>query len=152
EKLARADKIADRLAASAPLRQDGKLRGLCFAQQLFGISDQMRAIDFKHVREQRPRIDGRKPAIGKRALYGRGHDRLVCGNRKQKRRAGGGLRGRLFAQLRELLSLVLGDQRARKLVEVAVHDGRDLIEREIDTVIRNPPLGKVVSAYALGTV
>ena len=50
------------------------------------------------------------------------------------------------------LGLVLGDQRVGQLEEIAVHDRRDLVEREIDAVIGDAALRKVVGADALGAV
>jgi hypothetical protein len=43
-------------------------------------------------------------------------------------------------------------QRIEQLVEIAVHDLVQLVERQIDAVIGHPPLRKVVSADALRSV
>src|SRR5438045_1513997 len=49
-------------------------------------------------------------------------------------------------EARELLGLMFGRQRPGDLVQVAVHDRVDLVEREIDTVIGHAPLREVVGA------
>src|SRR5581483_1731000 len=59
---------------------------------------------------------------------------------------------RRLRQRRELLGLVLGHQARGELVEVAVHDGVDLVERETDAVVGHAPLREVVRADALGAV
>src|ERR1700704_2068666 len=58
----------------------------------------------------------------------------------------------LFGERGELLGLVLGEQRLRKLGKIAVHDVVDLVESETDAVVGNPSLRKIISADALGTV
>src|SRR6267142_42796 len=52
----------------------------------------------------------------------------------------------------ELLGLMLGEQRLCQLTEVAIHDVVDLVEREPDAVIGDPPLREIVGADALGAV
>src|SRR5882672_3384297 len=52
----------------------------------------------------------------------------------------------------ELLGLMLGEQRLCQLTEVAIHDVVDLVEREADAVVGDPPLRKIVGADALGAV
>src|SRR5687768_15800802 len=55
-------------------------------------------------------------------------------------------------QLREPLRLVAGDQRIDDLVQLTVHDPVDLVEREVDAVVRHAPLREVVGADPLGAV
>src|SRR6185503_20528987 len=52
----------------------------------------------------------------------------------------------------ELLGLVLGGERRRDLREVAVHDRIDLVQREVDAVVGDAPLGEVVGADAVRAV
>src|SRR5919201_3261408 len=59
---------------------------------------------------------------------------------------------RFFGELRELLGLVFGAERGDKLVELAVHDAIDLVEREVDAVVGDAALRKVVRADALGAI
>ena len=47
---------------------------------------------------------------------------------------------------------MLGGQAVDQFVEVAVHDGVDFVEREIDAVIGDAALREVVSADAFGAV
>src|SRR5258706_15177275 len=55
-------------------------------------------------------------------------------------------------ELVELLGLVLGGERRADLHEVAVHDGVDLVQREVDAVVGHAALGEVVRPHAIGTV
>src|SRR6184192_3064073 len=55
-------------------------------------------------------------------------------------------------QRRELLGLKLLRERVDDLVEVAVHYGVDLVERQIDPVIGHAALRKVVRANALAPI
>ena len=59
--------------------------------------------------------------------------------RPRSRRPGSG-RLRLFGELGELLGLVLGGERRDQLVELAVHDPVDLVEREVDAVVGDAAL------------
>ena len=52
-------------------------------------------------------------------------------------------------QRREHLGLVLLHERRREIGEIAVHDRIDLVQREVDPVIGDAPLRKVVRADAL---
>src|SRR5437899_4685752 len=58
----------------------------------------------------------------------------------------------LPGQRRELLGLEFLRKRIDDLVQLAVHDGVDLVERQIDPVIGHAPLRKVVGANALAPV
>src|SRR5512145_2811157 len=53
---------------------------------------------------------------------------------------------------RELLRLVLARERVEDLVEVAVHDRVDAVEREVDPVVGDAALREVVGADALAPV
>src|SRR5256885_1639016 len=55
-------------------------------------------------------------------------------------------------QRRELLGLELLRQRVDELVQIAVHDRVDLVERQIDPMIGPAPLRKVVRANALAAI
>src|SRR5262245_30055659 len=57
-----------------------------------------------------------------------------------------------FGERGELLGLVLGGERVEDLVQLAVHDAVDLVEREVDAVIGDAALREVVGADALGAV
>src|SRR5690606_12051258 len=50
------------------------------------------------------------------------------------------------------LRLMIGNQRVDDLVELAFHDPVELVQREVDAMVRHPALGEVVGADALGTV
>jgi hypothetical protein len=52
----------------------------------------------------------------------------------------------LLRHCRQLLGLMLGQQRGAKLVQIPIHDLLDFVQRQVDAVIRYPPLGKIVSA------
>jgi hypothetical protein len=47
---------------------------------------------------------------------------------------------------------MLGSQRLRQFLYVAVHDGVDPIQREVDAVIGDAPLREVVGADALAAI
>src|ERR1700694_3134337 len=49
----------------------------------------------------------------------------------------------ILREARELLGLVLGGERRADLGEVAVHDRVDLVQREVDAVIRHTALRKI---------
>ena len=53
---------------------------------------------------------------------------------------------------REQLRLVVGDQRVDHLVELAHHHAVELVERQVDAVVGQPPLRKIVGADALRAV
>ena len=55
----------------------------------------------------------------------------------------------LVTQIRELLRLFFAQQWLDDLVEASGQDVGELIKREIDAVIREPSLGKVVGTNAL---
>src|SRR5262249_53432266 len=57
-----------------------------------------------------------------------------------------------FGELRELLGLVLGSERVDDVVELAVHDAVDLVERQVDAVVGDAALREVVGADALRAV
>ena len=57
-----------------------------------------------------------------------------------------------FDLLRELFGLVFLIERPNQLIEIAVHDVVELVEREIDAMIGDAPLRKIVGADALGAV
>src|SRR3954447_6049966 len=57
-----------------------------------------------------------------------------------------------FCELRQLLGQVLGCKRIEQLVELAVHDALDLVERQVDAVVGDAALRKVVGADPLRTV
>src|SRR5512145_1079044 len=58
----------------------------------------------------------------------------------------------IFRHRGELLGLMFGHQRACEFADVAVHDGVHLVQREVDAVVGDPTLRKIVGADALGTV
>ena len=47
---------------------------------------------------------------------------------------------------------MFGGQRAEQFVHVAVHDRSDLVQRQVDAVVGDPPLREVVGTDALGAV
>src|SRR6187402_994373 len=55
-------------------------------------------------------------------------------------------------QRRQLLGRARGLQCREHVVEVAVHHGAELVQREVDAVIGQPSLRKVVGADAVGAV
>src|SRR4051812_31247998 len=57
-----------------------------------------------------------------------------------------------FGELGELLGLVLARERVDQLVELAVHDAVDLVKGEVDAVVGDAALRKVVGADARGAV
>src|SRR5688572_31952037 len=57
-----------------------------------------------------------------------------------------------FGKTCQLLGLVLGGERVDDLVDLAVHDALDLVEREVDAVVGDPALRKVVGADALRAI
>src|SRR5205807_246061 len=57
---------------------------------------------------------------------------------------GPGLRPSLLG--RQARRLILRDQRVDELVQLALHDPVDLVERLVDPVVRDPPLREVVRA------
>ncbi len=59
---------------------------------------------------------------------------------------------RLARQRGELLGLVLLRERVDELVEVAVHDRVDLVEREVDAVVGHAALREIVGADALAAI
>src|SRR6202044_1567828 len=61
-------------------------------------------------------------------------------------------RARLLNLLRQLFGLVFLVQRTNQLVEIAVHDIVQLVEREIDAMVGHAALRKVIGANALGTI
>ena len=48
--------------------------------------------------------------------------------------------------------LIRRHQRIDQLIQIAVHDGVDLIKRQADAVIRHPALREIIGADPLGTV
>src|SRR5512145_2066006 len=58
----------------------------------------------------------------------------------------------VFRQRRELLGLMLGGELVEDLVEVPVHDGGDLVQREVDAVVRDAALREVVGPDPVGAV
>src|SRR4029079_11249010 len=58
----------------------------------------------------------------------------------------------VFSELRKLFRLVLRDERICKLEEIAVHDRRYLVERQVDPVVRYAALREVVGADTLRAV
>ena len=52
----------------------------------------------------------------------------------------------------QLFRLLRGHQRIDELVQIAIQNGVQLVERQSDAVIRDPALGEVVGADALGAV
>src|SRR5487761_2179340 len=68
--------------------------------------------------------------------------------------SGSQLRGRrgFLAQRGKLFGLVLGNKGPGQFGEIAVHDVLDLVQRQIDAVVSDAPLRKVVGADALGAV
>src|SRR5258708_1456872 len=59
---------------------------------------------------------------------------------------------RSLGEARELVGLVLGRKRGRELGEVAVHDLLDLVEREVDPMVGDAALRKIIGADAIGAV
>ena len=49
----------------------------------------------------------------------------------------------------QLFRLIGGGQGVNDLVQIAVHDGIDLIQRQADPMVRNPALGEIVGADPL---
>ena len=47
---------------------------------------------------------------------------------------------------------MLSGECAGDIIDIAIHDLRDFIEREIDVMIGYAPLREIVGAYALGTI
>src|SRR5262245_65323873 len=79
--------------------------------------------------------------------------RKATGGHRRRRCSGlAGPSSRFFGERRELLHLVLGGKCADQIVELAVHDALDLVEREVDAVVGHPALGEVVGADALRAV
>src|SRR6478672_12732195 len=58
----------------------------------------------------------------------------------------------LAAERRELLGLEFLRQRADQLIEIALHDRVDLVERQVDPVIGHASLRKVVRADPLAAI
>ena len=58
----------------------------------------------------------------------------------------------LSDEARELVGLVLGGERVGEVVQVAVHDLLDLVQREVDAVVGHAALREVVGADAVGAV
>ena len=58
----------------------------------------------------------------------------------------------VVAQCGKQFGLVFGDQGARNLCEITFHDGTKFVERQVDPVVCQPPLGEVVSADAFGAI
>ena len=54
--------------------------------------------------------------------------------------------------MRQFFSLVFLIQRANELVEVAVHDIVELVEGQIDAMVGDAALRKIVRANALGAI
>ena len=61
-------------------------------------------------------------------------------------------RARLLNLLRQFFGLVFLIQRTNQLIEVAVHDIIELVQRQIDTVIGDAALRKIIGANAFGPV
>src|SRR4051812_24163537 len=59
---------------------------------------------------------------------------------------------RTFIEARQPLGLVLGDQRADQLVQLALQYLGQPVERKIDPVVGHPPLREIVGADALRSV
>ena len=57
-----------------------------------------------------------------------------------------------FGELGELLGVVFAGKRVEQFVEIAVHDGVDLAQGEVDAVVGDAPLGEVVGADAFAAV
>ncbi len=58
----------------------------------------------------------------------------------------------LSRERRQLLRLVLLRERIHDLIELAVHDGVDLVQRQVDPVVRHAALRKIVRADALAAI
>ena len=54
------------------------------------------------------------------------------------------LSGIILPGTRQLLRLVCRDQRIDEFIEIAVHDLIDPVQGQLDPVIRDPALGKIV--------
>ena len=83
-----------------------------------------------------------KKVVGAKADFLDRHER--CPTFSKRAFSGG-----FFCELRKLVGLMLGLQRADQLIELAVHDPVDLVQREIDAVVGDASLLKVISADAL---
>src|ERR1700731_3115708 len=57
-----------------------------------------------------------------------------------------------ISQRRQQLGLMLADQRMNQLVQIAIHNMVELVERQVDTVIGHPALREVVGADPLGAI
>ena len=71
---------------------------------------------------------------------------------RRRRAAACADRHRLSLLRRQPRRLVLGGQRVDDLVEVALHDPVDIVEREVDAVVGDPALREIVGADALAAV
>jgi len=58
----------------------------------------------------------------------------------------------LFGELRELLGLKLGGERIDDFIEFALHDAIELVQREVDAVVGQSALRKIVGPDAFGAV
>ena len=124
------------------------------------MRDQGASLDTKHLCQQSLRLAARQTALLQEGP--RAGERLTgtvrikgwiayCRRRRAWRshltRSGG-----CFGQGGELLGLMLRHQRGNQFVEVAIHNGVDLVQGQIDAVIGDSPLGEIVGADALGAV
>src|SRR5205085_7795545 len=72
--------------------------------------------------------------------------------RRRSRRALRRRSSRFFGELGELLGLEFARQCVEQLVELAVHDALDLVEREVDAMVGDPALREVVGTDSLRAV
>ena len=61
-------------------------------------------------------------------------------------------RARLLNLLRQFFGLVFLIQRTNQLIEVAVHDIVELVEREIDAMVGDSALRKIIGANTFGAI
>ena len=52
----------------------------------------------------------------------------------------------------ECLALIVGDQRLDDLIHIPLKNGFQLVKRQTDAVVGNPPLGEILGADALTAV
>src|SRR3984957_17040983 len=57
-----------------------------------------------------------------------------------------------FDLVRQLFGLMFLIERTHQFIEIAVHHVIELVQGEIDAMVRHAPLRKIVSAYALGAI
>src|SRR4051812_3415768 len=68
------------------------------------------------------------------------------------RRAAAASASRTFIEAREALGLVLGGQGADQLVEIAFEDFGKAMQSQVDAMIGDPPLRKIIGADPLGAI